>query len=476
MRWDHTRFTADAGALDAAQVLQDTGAGTAVQKYLRGLREVPVTWPQEALRAQVVAARTYLLGKYSSTAKAYVLRTTTADQNYGGAAHEDEDARHGGGWRAAVDATPGRVVVDAAGKRIDALYSSSAGGWTEDRQYVWGSYGIDYLKPLDDSAWDAASDNPYRAWAVGLTRAQVATALGFDSVASVSVAARGSGARVGGVTVTGVDGGRSTTRTFTGDRVRTALRLRSSGVTFRVAGTATTAAPAPAVPAPSGPPVSAPVVGDWDADGRDDAGWYASGRWTLRRGDGTVVRLAFGSASDVPVVGDWDGDGRDGVGVYRKGHWFLRGALSTGPADAHLAYGATTDRPVVGAWAGGARDGVGVVRGNQWLLRPTATPGPPTVRALLGRASDGLLPGDWDGDGVDSPGVRRGGTSYLAARSSTTAVPTTAVPFGGAADRAVAGDWDGDRRATPGVVRGTAWHLRDDLRGGAATRSYALVP
>ncbi|RJK95366.1 SpoIID/LytB domain-containing protein [Vallicoccus soli] len=462
LRDDYTTFTRAAGiGTDVVQVFQDDSRTTGVQKYLRGLREVPVSWPQEALRAQAVAARTYLLRAHDAAAGGYRLSATTASQVYAGAAHEDEDARWGGGWRTAVDATAGEVVVDGAGRLIDALYSSSAGGWTSDRQYVWGSYGTPYLVPVDDSAWDLASDNPYRSWSRTFTRAEVARALGFDAVLSLALAPQGDPARRDGVRVTAVDDGRAVTRSVTGDRLRTALGLRSPGVEF--------AAPPPPPPPPSSG-VTAPVVGDWDGDGRDDVGWYRSGTWSLRAGDGSVRRFPFGRATDVPVVGDWDGDGRDGVGVFRAGQWFLRDALSRGPHDVALSFGRAGDQPVTGSWTGRRGDGVGVVRQGRWSLRQTLSTGPAGVEAAWGRPADRAVPGDWDGDGRATPGLRRSTWFFLSARSDAPRA-VASVAYGRSAARAVAGDWDGDGRDTPGVVSGTTWQLRDDLRGGTATRT-----
>ncbi len=142
------------------------------------------------------------------------------------------DEKNGGNWRKAVLATDDQVIVDKAGRTIEALYSSSMGGYTENREYVWGKYEISYLKPVDDSRWDAASSNPYRSWSVGMTKAAFAKKFGFDSVSSYSVAARGSAKRLDGVKITGKVAGRKVTKTFTGADARYRLGLRSPGFTF----------------------------------------------------------------------------------------------------------------------------------------------------------------------------------------------------------------------------------------------------
>jgi stage II sporulation protein D len=247
-RWDSARFIGSAGGIAVTEVIGAGQGYTAVQKYLMGLAEVPVSWPLEALKAQVVAARTYLTSKYSSGTGSYVVRTTSADQVYGGFTQEKKDADLGGNWRKAVVATDGQVIVDGSGRVIEAMYSSSMGGHTEDRQYVYGSYGISYLKAVDDSRWDNASDNPYRRWSKGFSTADLAKRFGFDSVSSWSVPTRGSALRLGGVKITGKRAGKTVTAVFTGSQAKGKLGIRSTGFTFGAVPAPTTPTRAAATP------------------------------------------------------------------------------------------------------------------------------------------------------------------------------------------------------------------------------------
>lgn len=454
MRWDYTRFVSDSAGLDVWQVIQDDARGLGVQKYLWSLAEVPVSWPAEALRAQAVAARTYLARRWSVSSGAYVIGTTTATQNWTGYAQEQADAAAGGAWRRAVDATPNRVVTHG-GALIDALYSSSHGGSSEDSRYVWRS-DVPYLRPVNDSRWDLASSNPYRSWAKGFTNEQLAAAFGVDRVTSISVPGRGSPARLNGVVVTGTDGGAAFSRTYTGFDVRTRLGLRSPGITG-------VAVVDPGVP----------LVGDWNGDGVDDLGWFRDGVFTTRDAAGATTSFGFGSASDRAVVGDWNGDGTDGIGIFRDGWWHLRETASPGPAERVIGFGSRGDRPVVGYWRGGAGAGagagIGVVRGNTWMLRSSATSGFEDLRTGFGTASDRPVAGDWNGDGTTTPGVVRGNQWFLA-DSMTAPVAVASPRFGTAAAVPVPGDWNGDGRTTTGVVMdGNRWHWRDDLLGGNGT-------
>jgi hypothetical protein len=226
LRWDRIVFRLDGAGLDVDKVLLDNGHGRAMDKYLLGLAEVPPTWPTHALRAQVIAARTYAFRRAGG------LLPTVAHQNWNGYAYE---AAAGARWRNAVWATSGRIIVDGGGQPIDAFYSSSMAGYTEDKVYPWGGAPISYLRAVDDSQWTRASDNPAStlSWTRGFTRQQVAGALGFQSVTRVFVYPRGDPRRAMGVRVAGIKARRQVVEWFTGDRVRTALGLPSPGFVVR---------------------------------------------------------------------------------------------------------------------------------------------------------------------------------------------------------------------------------------------------
>ena len=223
LRWDSISFRVDSAGIDVVKVFGNNRHGGAMNKYLLGLAEVPASWPQAALRAQAVAARTFAIQR------AGALLPTVAHQNYDGYDHEGSDLAQGSRWRAAVWATSGQIVVDGSNRAIDAFYSSSMGGWTEDNVYSWGGSPVSYLRPVDDSRWDRASDNWARSWTRGFTRRQVARALGFGRVTSVFVFPRGDTRRAAGVRVIGRRGGQPVTVWLEGFDVRNALGLLSPG-------------------------------------------------------------------------------------------------------------------------------------------------------------------------------------------------------------------------------------------------------
>jgi stage II sporulation protein D len=456
VRWDWTRFTVDGAVIDAVQQIDTTDDGSAMDKYLWGIAEVPASFPAAALEAQAVAARTYAAKRTDR-----VLMPTPADQNWTGWKKETEGTGGAWGlkWKAAVDATSGLVVADAAtGALIDAFYSSSMGGHTEDERYVWG-VEAPFLRAVDDSAWDAASSNPAgkRSWATGVSWATLAARLGFSSISTVSVPPRGAESRVAGVKVVGIKGGALTTSYVEGWDVREALGLLSPGFTIAMRRTGGRAAQ--------------PLVGDWDGDGRDQVGWFRRGRVALMMtspAGSWVKRFRYGTAGDVAVVGDWDGDGDDDLGVFRSGRWLLRAGLTGGAPTRTVVFGRAGDRPVVGSWTG-RRLGLGVVRGRSWLLRRSLTSGAAQHRFRFGRTGDVPVVGSWNGTARTAIGVERDGRWLL--RNRRSAGPAgIVVTYGAAADRAVVGDWDGDGTSTPGIVRGRSFVLRIGLGPDATTR------
>ena len=97
-----------------------------LQEYLKGVvpNEMPVRFGLEALKAQAVAARNYVLTPRTQTYKEFGVVDSVASQVYFGANTEEELATR------AVMETDG-VVALYNNELILALYSSTAGGYTE---------------------------------------------------------------------------------------------------------------------------------------------------------------------------------------------------------------------------------------------------------------------------------------------------------------------------------------------------------
>jgi len=108
----------------------------------------------EAVKAQAIVARTYTLramGQYPG--KPWDVRDDVRDQMYEGLKGEDTMCSR------AVRSTRGQILVDQAGKPIDAYYHSTSGGHTADIASVWPQKAAQpYLRGVTDTAPDG------RAW------------------------------------------------------------------------------------------------------------------------------------------------------------------------------------------------------------------------------------------------------------------------------------------------------------------------
>lgn len=138
-----------------------------MQKYLYGLGEVPASWPQETLRAQAIAGRTYAYAKVrsgQSRVPCYCgVYDSTLDQVFIGEAKRTGSGSYWANWKKAVDSTNKRVIL-YKGRPIASLYSSSSGGHTESNSNVWGTTQVPYLKGVDDPYDAAGGANPNYRW------------------------------------------------------------------------------------------------------------------------------------------------------------------------------------------------------------------------------------------------------------------------------------------------------------------------
>lgn len=115
--------------------------------------EMPTSWPLEALKAQAIAARSYVLYHQQRNRNPnYDIGSTTAWQVYDGV--EDEAAN----THAAVEATR-NLVLTYDGQIIEAVFHSSSGGHTENVEDVW-SKPLPYLRGVQD--YDAGA--PVYQW------------------------------------------------------------------------------------------------------------------------------------------------------------------------------------------------------------------------------------------------------------------------------------------------------------------------
>lgn len=201
-------------------------------EYLWGIGEVPSSWPPAALEAQAIAARTYALTKLSKvrTECDCQIYSTTVDQNFVGYSKEIERI-YGIKWKEAVNRTfvdeNSALVIIFEGKPINAFYSSSSGGFTQDVKDVWGS-PFAYLQGVPDPwSLDMKINPRYAIWERQITQKDMATAFGLDSVKSFRVDSRSKTESALFVTAVSSTGKSST---LTGEIFRARTKLPSTWI------------------------------------------------------------------------------------------------------------------------------------------------------------------------------------------------------------------------------------------------------
>lgn len=130
-----------------------------IDEYLAGLGEVPNSWPSEAIKAQIVAARTYVMARCKNQTSCSICGDARC-QVYNGVTNEDPN---GLGKIKHVKATKGKVILHN-GVPIHAFYSASHRGCSSKLSAVWGVKDLDYIQSVNDDPYtfkDYSSPNPY---------------------------------------------------------------------------------------------------------------------------------------------------------------------------------------------------------------------------------------------------------------------------------------------------------------------------
>ncbi len=131
--------------------------------YLAGVinNEISSAWPEEAVKAQAILARTYTVFRMRQRQNlAYDVEATVRDQVYQGVASEDDAARR------AVAETRG-LILTYAGEPVEALYHSACGGRTESPEWVWGGTAKPYQQSVECGYCEDAPNYFWRYPAAG---------------------------------------------------------------------------------------------------------------------------------------------------------------------------------------------------------------------------------------------------------------------------------------------------------------------
>ena len=181
-------------------------------------REMSSSFPQEALKAQAICAKNFVMGE-SGRHNGYDVCATTHCQVYSGVSGESAATR------AAVDAVSGKAAY-YNGRIVPLYFFATSGGATENVKNVWGS-DIPYLQSVSDPFEPADKASRY-TWTTTFTAGEIKDKLSAKGV------------NIGEITNITIDeitpAGRALTMTFHGtsgshtvrrDTCRTILGLNS---------------------------------------------------------------------------------------------------------------------------------------------------------------------------------------------------------------------------------------------------------
>lgn len=191
--------------------------------YVKGVipYEISPSWPVEAQKAQALCAKSYTVNNINKhRAKGFDLCNTTDCQVYYGTNNATEVSDE------AVEEVDGLFVV-YDGEICQTYYHASSGGYTEDAGNIWGK-DIPYLKAVEDiylkstRPFSFTADLDQISWILQ-TKGYVT-----EDVTDVYVSKYSDVGNVLALTVELEDG---STKTFTGDRARTALNSPTLGFT-----------------------------------------------------------------------------------------------------------------------------------------------------------------------------------------------------------------------------------------------------
>jgi SpoIID/LytB domain protein len=216
------------GALEVVPTDSDVGSLNAVNavpvdQYVKGViaNESPASWPQAALRAQAVAARSYALAVQVS-GNGFDLYDDTSSQVYEGVKSETAATDR------AADATRGEVVV-YRDQIAETYFSACSGGHTESVQNVFFGAAVPYLVGVPDP-YDSYC--PLHRWKLKFSGAEISARLGgyLDGrLKRVRILKRGASPRIVRARLYGTGG----TSTIRGDRLASALGGYDTWMTFR---------------------------------------------------------------------------------------------------------------------------------------------------------------------------------------------------------------------------------------------------
>lgn len=186
-------------------------------------KEMSSSFPQEALKAQAICAKNFVLGE-KGRHKGYDVCATTHCQVYSGVSGESDATR------AAVDAVSGKVAY-YNGEIVPLYFFATSGGATESVKNVWGM-DVPYLQSVSDP-YEPADRALRHTWTVTLTAEEVRNKLSgkgvnIGDITSITIDETTGSGRVLALTFHGTSGSHTVRR----ETCRTILGLNSQWFTI----------------------------------------------------------------------------------------------------------------------------------------------------------------------------------------------------------------------------------------------------
>lgn len=257
-----------------------------VDEYLYGVlpSETYTSWPAEALKAQAVVSRSYVLssGRGRHSAQGFDVCNTTHCQVYSG------NAKEAASTNAAVDATAGQVCTHG-GKIVNTVFSASNGGYIEDSVNVWGGSTPYFVSKKDD--YEKTEEIKGMVWDTTVTNDVIqsklsASGVNIGAVKGLEILEKAASGRVTKLRIIGDSGEYIAER----ERCRTLLGLKSQLYTIESAGGGSP------IIAASGDGTA--IVTDFYVRAADTTAHLGNSIWALG-GDGSKIQLSANASQAV---------------------------------------------------------------------------------------------------------------------------------------------------------------------------------
>ncbi len=210
-----------------------------IEEYLVGVlaAEMPASYEIEALKAQAVAARSYILSNMDAPNTKHPNADVCTDSTHCKAWLSETDAKakwksfdkilYWNKLRSAVDSTRGEYMV-YDDQVVEAFFFASSGGKTENSEDIWGS-SRPYLKSVESSG-DTSSSDCYSSLTLPLSAFKsklqpfFPQSLGYDIPLQIGKTTRTQGGSVAEIILFG--------KPFKGTEIRSIFGLRSANFTI----------------------------------------------------------------------------------------------------------------------------------------------------------------------------------------------------------------------------------------------------